>query len=106
GYGDGKVFLSRDRGATWENISGDLPDVPVSAIALDPADPNRLWIATDTAVFSTRDRGKTWQSERRNMPVVAVTDLDYNPKTGYLVAATYGRGVWRMKIGLSATHQR
>jgi photosystem II stability/assembly factor-like uncharacterized protein len=102
GFGAGKVFLSKDRGATWENISGDLPDVPVSAIALDPNDVNRLWIATDTAVFSTRDRGTTWQSERRNMPVVAVTDLDYNAKTGYLVAATYGRGVWRMKIEGSA----
>lgn len=94
----GKVFVSKDRGVTWQNISGDLPDVPASSIALDPNDPKRLWVSTDTAVYSTRDGGKSWQSERRNMPVVAITDLDYNPKTGYLVAATYGRGVWRMKI--------
>ena len=99
----GKVFLSTDRGATWQNITGDLPDVPVSSIALDPSDANRLWIATDTAIYSTRNRGMTWQSERRNMPVVAVIDLDYNPRTGYLVAATYGRGIWRMKVSEGTT---
>jgi hypothetical protein len=94
----GKVFVSTDRGVTWSNISGNLPDVPATAIALDKFDANRIFIATDAAVYSTTNRGTTWQSERRNMPVVAVQDLDLNPNTGYLVAATHGRGVWRMKV--------
>lgn len=94
----GKVYMSTDRGATWKNISGNLPDIPATAIALDPTDANRIWIATDAAVFTTTDRGATWESVRRNMPVVAVIDLDFNPRTGNLVAATYGRGVWRMKV--------
>jgi photosystem II stability/assembly factor-like uncharacterized protein len=98
----GKVFMSTDRGATWQNVSGNLPDIPVTAIALDPQDANRMWISTDAAVYSTRDRGKTWESERRNMPVVAVIDLDYNAKTGNLVAATFGRGVWRMRVASGA----
>lgn len=95
----GKVFMSTNGGTTWKNISGNLPDVPASAIALDPVDVNRLWIAQDTAVYSTRDRGTTWTSERRNMPVVGILDLEYNRNTGYLVAATHGRGVWRMAVG-------
>lgn len=36
------------------------------------------------------------------MPVVSVLDLQYNPATGYLVAATRGRGVWRKAIGAAA----
>jgi photosystem II stability/assembly factor-like uncharacterized protein len=95
----GKVFLSTDRGATWRNISGNLPDVPATGLALDPFDPNRLWLATDTAIFTTTDRGTTWTSDRRNMPVVAVQDIHYNANTGYLVIGTHGRGVWRMKVG-------
>lgn len=103
----GKVFLSTDSGATWRNISGNLPDVPATGLALDPLDPNRLWLATDTAVYSTPDRGVTWTSERRNMPVVAVQDIHYNANTGYLVVATFGRGVWRMKTGAgSASAQK
>ncbi len=94
----GKLFVSTDSGATWQNISGNLPDVPAAAMALDPMDPNRIWVASDAAVYSTMDRGVTWQSERRNMPVVAVQDLDFNPRTGYLVAATHGRGVWRLRV--------
>ena len=94
----GKLFVSTDFGATWQNISGNLPDVPATAMALDPIDPNRIWVASDAAVYSTADRGLTWQSERRNMPVVAVQDLDFNPRTGYLVAATHGRGVWRLRV--------
>lgn len=95
----GKVFVSTDRGATWRNISNGLPDVPATSIALDRANPDRIFIATDAAVYSSSDRGQSWQSERRNMPVVAVQDLDYNSNTGYLVAATHGRGVWRMRVG-------
>jgi len=95
----GKVFVSRNGGATWQNISGNLPDAPANALALDPADPNRLWLATDAAVYSTRDGGATWQSERRNMPVVTVMDLVYHAKTGSLVAATFGRGVWTINVG-------
>ena len=72
--------------------------MPATAIALDKFDANRIFIATDAAVYSTTNRGTTWQSERRNMPVVAVQDLELNTNTGYLVAATHGRGVWRMKV--------
>ena len=101
----GKIFMSTDGGATWRNISGDLPDVPASAIALDPLDANRFWIAQDTAVYSTRDRGTTWTSERRNMPVVGILDIDYNRNTGYLIAATHGRGVWRMRVDAATASQ-
>lgn len=94
----GKVFVSTDSGGTWRNVSGNLPDVPATAIALDPHDVNRIWLSTDAAVYSTADRGATWQSERRNMPVVAIQDLEFNATTGYLVAATHGRGVWRMRV--------
>jgi photosystem II stability/assembly factor-like uncharacterized protein len=94
----GKVFVSRNRGVTWENISGNLPDAPANALALHPDDPNRMWLATDAAVYSTRDGGATWQSERRNMPVVTVMDLAYHAKSGELIAATFGRGIWKLKM--------
>lgn len=98
----GKVFVSRDRGASWENVSSGLPDVPVSALAADPHDPSRLWLGTDIGVFATTDGGISWRSDRGVMPVVSVLDLQYNPVTGYLVAATHGRGVWRKAIGAAA----
>jgi photosystem II stability/assembly factor-like uncharacterized protein len=101
----GKVFLSTDGGQTWTSISGDLPDVPATAIALDKFDVNRLFVSTDTAVYSTTNRGTSWVSERRNMPIVAIQDLELNPNTGYLIAATHGRGIWRMPVRATPAQQ-
>ena len=63
----------------------------------DPKAPDHLWLGTDYGVFATRDGGKTWASARGTMPAVAVTGLELNKKTGYLLAATFGRGIWRMR---------
>lgn len=95
----GKVFKTTNKGQTWANVSGNLPDIPVSALAVDPANANRLWVGTDIGVFSSTNGGTSWSSNRYNMPIVAVTDLKYNATTGYLMAATHGRGLWRLAPG-------
>ncbi len=98
----GRVFKTADRGSTWKDISGNLNgsqglDIPASALVQDPKAPDHLWLGTDYGVFATRDGGKTWASARGTMPAVAVTGLELNKKTGYLLAATFGRGIWRMR---------
>jgi photosystem II stability/assembly factor-like uncharacterized protein len=95
----GKVFVTRDRGRSWTNISSGLPDLPISALAVDPTNSNRLWAGTDGGVWVTTDGGASWTSDRQNMPVVSILDLHYNVKTGYLTVATHGRGVWRKAVG-------
>ena len=96
----GKVFQSANLGKNWLNISGNLTaknslDIPVATLAIDPKNENRIWIGTDTGVYRTTDRGRRWESYQGNMPNVAVMALQYNINTGYLMAATFGRGVWR-----------
>jgi len=98
----GKVFRTTNKGQSWTNVSGNLPDIPVSALAVDPANANRLWVGTDIGVFGTTDGGASWTSSRFNMPIVAVTDLKYNKTTGFLMAATHGRGLWRLAPGGSS----
>jgi hypothetical protein len=92
----GKIFKSIDTGINFSDISGNLPDVPVSTIAVDPNNEQRIWAGTDVGVFQTTDGGVTWSSYRGNMPVVAIMDLKYNAVTGYLTVATHGRGIWRV----------
>jgi photosystem II stability/assembly factor-like uncharacterized protein len=92
----GKVFKTTNKGQNWTNISGNLPDIPVSALAVDPGNENRLWVGTDIGVFATTDGGASWSSNRFNMPIVAINDLKYNKTTGFLMAATHGRGLWRL----------
>jgi len=99
----GRVFRTMDFGRRWQNISGNLTvknnlDLPVSGLAVDSFNENHIWIGTDIGVFQTRDGGFRWTSFRGNMPIVAVMSLDFNPRTGYLSAATFGRSIWRTLI--------
>ncbi len=99
----GHVFLTTDRGTAWTNISGNLPDVPVTSVALDPNNNSRLWIGTDIGVFQTTDGGATWLHLTNGLPKVAVFMLRYQNATGNLVAATHGRGMYRLRTLTTAT---
>ena len=99
----GHIFITTNRGSTWTNISGNLPDVPTPSVALDPNNNNRIWVGTDIGVFQTTDGGATWIRMNKGMPKVAVFMLRYHVPTGNLVAATHGRGVYRWRTNTTAT---
>ncbi|MBI3997053.1 MAG: hypothetical protein HY352_05270 [Candidatus Omnitrophica bacterium] len=88
----GHVFKSRDRGATWEDITGNLPDMPVNTLLLHPDDPAQLLVGTDFGVFVTTNGGQAWQKSR-GIPNVIVTALGLT-KDRYVTAATFGRGLF------------
>ncbi|MCC6889865.1 MAG: hypothetical protein IT536_15145 [Hyphomicrobiales bacterium] len=99
GFGSGHVFKTTNRGASWTDISGNLPDVPVNAIVIDPAAPaERFLIGTDLGVYRTDDGGATWRPFNSGLPNVPVRDLVYNARTGMLVVATAGRGAFKTAI--------
>jgi uncharacterized protein (TIGR03437 family) len=94
----GHVFLTTDQGTTWSNTSGNLPDIPVTSIVVDPLLLNNYYIGTDLGVFQTTDGGATWIELSNGIPRVAVFMLRYHAATRSLVAATHGRGVFRLKL--------
>ena len=93
----GHVFRSEDFGDTWKDIdNGKLPNVVYYAAAYQSAKPYRLFIAGDVGVWAEIEN--EWVNISGNLPNVVVSDLVYHDKGGTLTAATYGRGVWRMKL--------
>jgi photosystem II stability/assembly factor-like uncharacterized protein len=94
----GHVFLTTDQGATWRNISGNLPDLPVNSVALDPTSVKVIYAGTDFGVFQTVDGGATWIRLSNGMPNVTIPMLRLHTPTRGLVAATHGRGVFRLMI--------
>ena len=57
------IFKTTDGAVSnWQNISGNLPNVPLHAISLDPFDSNTLYIGTNTGIFKTIDIGISWQN--------------------------------------------
>ena len=93
------VFRSANAGDTWSAIDGNLPDAPANDLLVDPAEVNRLYLATDVGVFTTRDLGATWYPLGIGMPIVPVVDLTLHHPSRTLVAATHGRSQWRFDLG-------
>ena len=94
--GVGHVFETTSGGASWDNISGALPDVPMDDVVYahnTATNTNTLIVATDFGVFSSADDGLHWFRYGSGLPNVVVDQLTQDPN-GNLVAATHGRGVW------------
>ena len=89
------IYKSTDAGENWQPIQGDLPDLPVNAIAVDLTNDDILYAATDLGVFITINGGQNWTEFNHGLPITFVNDIEYNPTDKALRVATYGRGVWR-----------
>jgi photosystem II stability/assembly factor-like uncharacterized protein len=87
------VLRTRDGGASWENLTGDLPRAPVNDINLIGGD---LVVATDLGVFLTRDDGRSWLRVGAGLPLVPVHELRWHAPSKQLFIATFGRGIYKL----------
>ncbi len=118
GYLPGDLHKSTDGGATWISVLGNLPRVPINAIAIDPnsvvtlppppggrpAPPSaqRIYVGTDAGVFVTFNAGSQWTQINTGLPSVAITQLSLQGSN--LLAASFGRGAFQANVGsLSAS---
>ncbi len=95
----GHVFATTDGGATWHNVSGDLPDTPVNAVVADNA--GTLYAGTDIGVFVSSNGGTNWTPLGVGLPNTPVFELDLRDD-GTLYASTHGRGLWSLYVGGSS----
>ncbi len=98
----GHVFTSASAGAQWRDISGNLPNIPVNAIIVDPGIADTFYVATDIGVFATNNQGATWTPLGAGLPIVPVTSLTLQKSSRVLTAETYGRGAWSLSLSATA----
>jgi Abnormal spindle-like microcephaly-assoc'd, ASPM-SPD-2-Hydin/Cep192 domain 4 len=105
----GHVFESPDGSTGWTDISGNLPNVPVNDIVVDPDVPNTLYVATDIGVFEGVNPGTGWQWSAMDvcsavnttsgcLPNVAVLSLKLNEASRILRVGTHGRSAWDLFV--------
>jgi photosystem II stability/assembly factor-like uncharacterized protein len=95
--GDYKPYLlkSTDRGRTFTNITGNLPDRhDVWAVIQDHVNGNLLFAGTEFGVYFSVDGGTRWTELKGGMPVAQARDMTVQKRENDLVVATFGRGFY------------
>jgi len=109
------LYRSLSGGASWTNISSNLPNAPANAVVVDPNDANTLYVGLDTGVYVTTQvatcaSANCWSvygTALPNAPVVALQAAAGLPtgdgRFGELRAGTYGRGIWQVPLLTAAS---
>jgi photosystem II stability/assembly factor-like uncharacterized protein len=95
GTDDGNVWVTRDGGASWNEVDASIPAVPkglwVSRVVASALDANTAYVSFDghrsdnreTWLFRTRDGGKTWENLSsglaQHQPVYVIEEDSKNP---------------------------
>lgn len=89
------LFVSHDRGHSWQSINGDLPESHlIWAIEQDHVKPDLLFIATEFGLYFTTNGGEKWLKLSGNVPTISFRDLKLQRRDGDLVGASFGRGFY------------
>jgi hypothetical protein len=95
-----KIYKSVDKGETWTDISGSLPDISMFTIAFDQTTEETLYLGTDAGVYYKASGADDWALYNNGMPAAArVTELEIyydhvDRNRSRIRAATFGRGMW------------
>jgi PKD repeat protein len=105
---DTRVYKSTDRGQTWEDISGTLPQVGYSSIAAYKNAHEGLYISSNLGVYYRDQYTGDWIMFSDGLPMdasVSEVEIWYdpvNPAGDVIRAGTYGRGLWESDMYHSA----
>jgi len=74
------VIVSRDSGATWQKLGGAPEGFPISSFAINPKQPENMYIGTSQTFYASRDGGKTWTRRGGHLPLGNYTSILINPR--------------------------
>ena len=89
------LFMSTDRGRSWQAIAGDLPEgTVVWVLRQDHIDENLLFIGTEFGLYFSYNKGVNWIKLKAGAPAIPFRDIELHQRDGDLVGATFGRGFY------------
>ena len=87
------IHKTDNYGATWTDISGNLPPLAINDVYIYPTDDKIIFVATDGGVYATINGGQNWYRLGDNMPIIPVYDLEIEKTSMTLVAGTFARSI-------------
>jgi photosystem II stability/assembly factor-like uncharacterized protein len=98
GFGNPHVYRSSNGGSSWQNITGNLPDVPHQSVVIDPLYTQNVYVGNDLGVYFTSNSGATWYAYGNGMPYAMVFDLSIVYPNRHIRATTHGHGVYERSL--------
>lgn len=93
-----KVFISRDFGATWKNITYNLHDMPIYSVVIDHTPERTMYLGAEIGIFAKRLDDTEWTLFNTDLPNMSVLDLEIQYGANSLRAASWGRGLWEQTL--------
>lgn len=102
GTDDGRLWVTRNTGSTWTEITAGLPTRWMTRIAVDPTDANLAYVSVSgfrngeaaAHVFRTTTGGAAWTDISGTLPDAPVNDLVLDPRNRTLLYAATDVGVF------------
>ncbi len=102
GFSADNLYKSTDGGTSWSDSMGSgatgLPDAPIRTLVIYTGDSNWIYVGTEVGIFASEDAGTTWSASNDGPTNCSVDELFWLGDTT-LVAATHGRGCFKITIG-------
>ncbi len=80
---NGILYKTTDAGANWSTISAGLPGLFITDIAIDPTNPDRLWVCHSefggNRVYYSGNGGTSWSNYSSGLPEIPANTIEYLP---------------------------
>ena len=103
GAPSGGFWLTSDNGATWSTTTDQMPTIGVSAIVVDYANTQVIYLGTGDrdhgdapgmGIFKSMDGGNSWSESKTGMGNVTVCKLLQHPLNSQILLAATTEGVY------------
>ena len=91
------IYISLDGGTTWTQKEGNLPEIPVWSIVLNPNKLGEAIVGTEAGIYGTDNifaASPVWTAYTAGIGFVKMRNIRYRAADKMLMAVTHGRGVF------------
>jgi PKD repeat protein len=105
-YGVNSIWETVNGGTSWTSVEGNLPDMPIRWILLNPNLSSQALIATELGVWSTdllNGPATVWGPSNNGLANVRTDMLQVRTSDDFVIAATHGRGLYSSDVFTTPT---